>query len=57
MSSPEHKQKIWGMIKDIKVGMLVTLDNDTPAHGQCTWFRMSMTAPFGSTLVGVLKSV
>ncbi|MGO3216638.1 MAG: pyridoxamine 5'-phosphate oxidase family protein, partial [Halomonas sp.] len=30
MSSPEHKQKIWKMIKDIKVGMLVTLDNDTP---------------------------
>lgn len=29
MSSPEHKQKIWKMIKDIKVGMLVTLDNDT----------------------------
>lgn len=30
MSSPEHKQKIWKMIKDIKVGMLVTLDHDTP---------------------------
>ena len=30
MSSPEHKQKIWKMIKDIKVGMLVTLNNDTP---------------------------
>lgn len=30
MSSPEHKQKIWKMIKDIKVGMLVTLDGDTP---------------------------
>lgn len=30
MSSPEHKQKIWKMIKDIKVGMLVTLDGDMP---------------------------
>lgn len=30
MSSPEHKQKIWKLIKDIKVGMLVTLDDDTP---------------------------
>lgn len=30
MSSPEHKQKIWEMIKDIKVGMLVTLDGDMP---------------------------
>nr|WP_290695538.1 pyridoxamine 5'-phosphate oxidase family protein [Halomonas sp. UBA3074] len=30
MSSPEHKQKIWKMIKDIKVGMLVTSDHDTP---------------------------
>ncbi|MCC5880838.1 MAG: pyridoxamine 5'-phosphate oxidase family protein [Idiomarina sp.] len=30
MSSPEHKQKIWKLIKDIKVGMLVTLDGDTP---------------------------
>lgn len=30
MSSPEHKQKIWKMIKDIKVGMLVTLDGDVP---------------------------
>jgi general stress protein 26 len=30
MSSPEHKQKIWEMIKDIKVGMLVTLDDDVP---------------------------
>lgn len=30
MSSPEHKQKIWEMIKDIKVGMLVTLDDDIP---------------------------
>lgn len=30
MSSPEHKQKIWKMIKDIKVGMLVTLDHDMP---------------------------
>ncbi|MFD2191458.1 pyridoxamine 5'-phosphate oxidase family protein [Pistricoccus aurantiacus] len=28
MSSPEHKQKIWKMIKDIKVGMLVTEDGD-----------------------------
>ena len=24
MSSPEHKQKIWNMIKEIKVGMLTT---------------------------------
>ena len=30
MSSPEHKKKIWEMIKDIKVGMLVTLDGDMP---------------------------
>ncbi|MCL5974783.1 MAG: pyridoxamine 5'-phosphate oxidase family protein [Gammaproteobacteria bacterium] len=30
MSSPEHKQKIWEMIKDIKVGMLVTLDGEMP---------------------------
>jgi general stress protein 26 len=30
MSSPEHKQKIWKLIKDIKVGMLVTLDEHTP---------------------------
>jgi general stress protein 26 len=30
MSSPEHKQKIWKMIKDIKIGMLVTLDQDVP---------------------------
>lgn len=30
MSSPEHKQKIWEMIKNIKVGMLVTLDDDIP---------------------------
>ena len=30
MSSPEHKQKIWKMIKDIQVGMLVTLDGEMP---------------------------
>lgn len=30
MSSPEHKQKIWKMIEDIKVGMLVTLDANVP---------------------------
>lgn len=30
MSDPEHKQKIWKMIKKIKVGMLVTLDGDMP---------------------------
>ncbi|WP_194757237.1 pyridoxamine 5'-phosphate oxidase family protein [Aliidiomarina indica] len=30
MSSPEHKQKIWKLIKDIKVGMLVTLDGEMP---------------------------
>lgn len=30
MTSPEHKQKIWNMIKDTKVGMLVTLDDDIP---------------------------
>ncbi len=24
MSSPEHKQLIWNLIKDIKVGMLTT---------------------------------
>ena len=28
MSSPEHKQKIWNLIKDIKVGMLVTKDDN-----------------------------
>ncbi|WP_373086187.1 pyridoxamine 5'-phosphate oxidase family protein [Sneathiella sp.] len=28
MSSAEHKQKIWNFIKDIKVGMLVTRDDD-----------------------------
>lgn len=27
MSSPEHKQLIWNLIKDIKVGMLVTTDD------------------------------
>lgn len=26
MSSQEHKQKIWGFIKDIKIGMLTTQD-------------------------------
>lgn len=30
MSSPEHKQKIWNLIKDIKVGMLVTKDDNVP---------------------------
>ncbi|WP_106419212.1 MULTISPECIES: pyridoxamine 5'-phosphate oxidase family protein [Salinicola] len=30
MSSPEHKQKIWQLIDDIKVGMLVTLDDGVP---------------------------
>lgn len=30
MSSPEHKQKIWKLINDIKVGMLVTLDGPMP---------------------------
>ena len=30
MSSPEHKQKIWKLIKDIKVGMLVTVDGQSP---------------------------
>ncbi len=28
MSSPEHKQKIWNLIKDIKVGMLVSKENN-----------------------------
>lgn len=28
MSSPEHKQKIWNYVKDIKVGMLTTLDGE-----------------------------
>ncbi|MCX2745484.1 pyridoxamine 5'-phosphate oxidase family protein [Mangrovivirga sp. M17] len=28
MSSPEHKQKIWNLIKDIKVGMLVTQEDN-----------------------------
>ncbi len=30
MSSPEHKQKIWKLISEIKVGMLVTLDGPQP---------------------------
>lgn len=30
MSSPEHKQKIWTLIKDIQVGMLVTQDGNVP---------------------------
>ena len=30
MTSPEHKQKIWELINDIKVGMLVTLDGEVP---------------------------
>lgn len=28
MSSPEHKKKIWDLIKDIKIGMLVTQENN-----------------------------
>ncbi len=28
MSTPEHKQFIWNLIKEIKVGMLVTEDDD-----------------------------
>jgi len=28
MSSPEHKQKIWNLIKDIKTGMLTTRHGD-----------------------------
>jgi len=28
MSSPEHKELIWNLIKDIKVGMLVTHESD-----------------------------
>jgi general stress protein 26 len=28
MSSPEHKEKIWNLIKDIKVGMLTTKYHD-----------------------------
>ena len=28
MSSPEHKQLIWNLIKDIKVGMLVTKEDN-----------------------------
>ena len=28
MSSPEHKQKIWNIIKEIKVGMLTTQDGE-----------------------------
>ena len=30
MSSPEHKQKIWKMIKDIKVGMPATPNTHWP---------------------------
>lgn len=33
MSSPEHKQKIWNMIKDIRFGMLVT-NEDHDMHGR-----------------------
>ncbi|MTI21443.1 pyridoxamine 5'-phosphate oxidase, partial [Fulvivirga sp. RKSG066] len=29
MSSPEHKKLIWNLIKDIKVGMLVTAENES----------------------------
>lgn len=29
MSSPEHKQLIWNLIKDIKFGMLVTNEDDS----------------------------
>ncbi|WMX17216.1 MULTISPECIES: pyridoxamine 5'-phosphate oxidase family protein [unclassified Aureispira] len=29
MSSPEHKALIWNLIKDIKIGMLTTQENDT----------------------------
>lgn len=28
MSSPEHKQLIWSLIEEIKVGMLVTHDTE-----------------------------
>lgn len=28
MSSPEHKQKVWNLIEDIKVGMLVSKENN-----------------------------
>jgi len=28
MSSPEHKELIWNLIKDVKVGMLVTKDEE-----------------------------
>jgi general stress protein 26 len=28
MSSPEHKALIWNLIKEVKVGMLTTLDSD-----------------------------
>lgn len=34
MSSPEHKKKIWNLIKDIKVAMLVTNDNDLGMHAR-----------------------
>lgn len=30
MSSQEHKQKVWKLIKDVKVGMLVTQDDSVP---------------------------
>tara|TARA_A200000113_G_scaffold197522_1_gene189146 strand:- start:261 stop:770 length:510 start_codon:yes stop_codon:yes gene_type:complete len=30
MSSPEHKEKIWNFIKDIKVGMLTEHDSQDP---------------------------
>ena len=33
MSSPEHKQKIWNYIKDIKTAMMITEDGDD-LHGR-----------------------
>lgn len=34
MSSPEHKAKIWNLIKDIKVAMLVTEDERVGLHAR-----------------------
>lgn len=54
MSSPEHKQKIWKLIKDIKVGMLVTHDDQDlrarpmhlvqDAYDGTLWFFTSKSA-------------
>jgi general stress protein 26 len=34
MSSPEHKEKIWNLIKDIRIGMLVSHDGKDDLHAR-----------------------